>query len=166
MAVDVFLKLGEIKGESQDSKHKDEIEIESFSFGQAADASEMGQRSGSIDLQDFSFVIPMSKASPALMKICATGEHVAKGTYPTPDAQLVVRSVGQTASEFLSIKFYDVMISSYQTGAAAAQAATKPMDQFSMWFAKVELEYKPQSPTGQLGPAVYFKWDRIKGEAY
>ena len=33
MASNIFAKLGDIKGESQDAKHKDEIEVLSFSWG-------------------------------------------------------------------------------------------------------------------------------------
>lgn len=158
MAVDVFLKIGDIKGESTDSKHKDEIEIESFSFGQAADATEAGQRPGKVDLQDFSFVMPLNAASPTLMTRCADGKHIA-------DALLTVRTAsGQNPQEFMKIKFVDVLISSFQNG--GSQADIFPTDQFSMWFAKIELDYRPQSPTGALGPSVFFKWDRIKGETY
>ena len=35
MASDIFAKLGDIKGESLDDKHKDEIEILSWSWGVA-----------------------------------------------------------------------------------------------------------------------------------
>jgi type VI secretion system secreted protein Hcp len=164
MAVDVFLKIGDIKGESLDSKHKDEIEIESFSFGQAADASESGQRSGKVDLQDFQFVMTINKATAALMTHCATGEHITGGDAKTGDAMLTVRSVGQTPDDFLKILFFDVMVSSYQN--AAMQTDVRPMDQFSLWFAKIELEYRPQDAKGTLGPPVHFKWDRIKGETY
>ena len=33
MATDIFAKIGDIKGESLDAKHKDEIEVLSFSWG-------------------------------------------------------------------------------------------------------------------------------------
>ena len=33
MASDIFAKIGDIKGESLDDKHKDEIEVLSFSWG-------------------------------------------------------------------------------------------------------------------------------------
>jgi type VI secretion system (T6SS) effector Hcp len=33
MASDIFAKIGDIKGESSDSKHKDEIEVLSYSWG-------------------------------------------------------------------------------------------------------------------------------------
>jgi type VI secretion system secreted protein Hcp len=35
MATDIFAKIGDIKGESTDAKHKDEIEVLSFSWGVA-----------------------------------------------------------------------------------------------------------------------------------
>ncbi len=35
MATEIFAKIGDIKGESLDSKHKDEIEVLSFSWGVA-----------------------------------------------------------------------------------------------------------------------------------
>lgn len=162
MAVDIFLKLGDIKGESVDAKHKDEIDIESFSFGQAGVASEAGQRTGKVDLQDFQFVMRMNRASPSLMKLCANGQHVTGGA--AGDATLTVRKAGQDPVEFLKIKFYDVMISSYQHGGQESDVSLA--DQFSLWFAKVELEYAQQLLTGQLGPSTFFKYDRIKGETY
>jgi len=33
MASDIFIKIGDIKGESNDDKHKDEIEVMSWSWG-------------------------------------------------------------------------------------------------------------------------------------
>ena len=39
MAADIFAKIGDIKGESLDSKHKDEIEVLSFSWGLTNGAS-------------------------------------------------------------------------------------------------------------------------------
>jgi type VI secretion system secreted protein Hcp len=162
MAVDIFLKLGDIKGESMDSKHKDEIEIESFSFGQAGDVNDAGQRPGKISMQDFHFVMRLSRATPKLMEKAAKGEKVVSGT--TDHALLIVRTAGQTPTEFLKIKFYDALISSIQNTGAAAD--TFPADQFSLWFGKIEVEYRPQDAKGGLGPAEYFKWDRIKGETY
>jgi type VI secretion system secreted protein Hcp len=167
MAVDIFLKLGDIKGESVDAKHRDEIDIESFSFGQAGVASETGQRTAKVELQDFQFVIRMNRASPKLMERAANGAHIKNpnsdaGT--VADATLVVRKAGADPVEFLKVKFYDVMISSYQHGGQESDPSL--VDQFSLWFAKVELEYAHQLATGQLGPSTFFKYDRIKGETY
>jgi type VI secretion system secreted protein Hcp len=163
MAVD-FLKIGDIKGESLDAKHKDEIQIESFSFGQAGDANaDTGQRTGKVAMQDYSFVMPINVATPRLMTYCADGNHINSGS-SLGDALITVRKAGQTQVEFLKIKFFDVMISSYQSG--ASQADTVPTDQFSLWFGKIELGYYRQNPDGSLAAPVYFRWDRIKGESF
>ncbi len=161
MAVDIFLKLGDIKGESLDSKHKDEIEIESFSFGQAGDVNDAGQRPGKISMQDFHFAIPTSKATPKLMEKAAKGDKVVSGDVY---AQLIVRKAGANPVEYLKVKFYDVMISSVQNGVAASDQV--PIDQFTLWFGKIDFSYSPQKPDGSLDSPVFFKWDRIKGEVW
>ena len=116
MAVDMFLKISDIKGESTDAKHPGEIEIESFSFGQAADTTDAG-RVGKASMQDFHFVMHMNKATPPLMQKAAKGDKVVSGL---DYALLTVRKVGATQAEFLKIKFYDALISSFQNGTAAA----------------------------------------------
>jgi type VI secretion system secreted protein Hcp len=164
MAVDIFLKLGDIKGESVVKGHEGSIEIESFSFGQAANATQdTGQRTGKVELQDYSFVMPINVASPTLMTYCADGRHLLKGGL-TPDATLTLRKGGTTPVDFVKIRFFDVMLSSFQAGGAKADLI--PTDQFSLWFGKIELGYYQQSPTGQLLPPVFFRWDRIKGESW
>ena len=45
MATDIFMKLGDIKGESLDDKHKGEIEVMSYSWG-VTNAGSMGVGSG------------------------------------------------------------------------------------------------------------------------
>ena len=70
-----------IEGESQDAKHKSEIDVESWSWsesnvGDAAHRGGMG--AGKVHMQDFHFVMKINKASPKLMLACATGEHIKK----------------------------------------------------------------------------------------
>ena len=58
MAYDSFLKIEGIKGESLDSKHKDEIEVLSFSWGATQPgAFGGGGGTGKVSAQDFSFVV-------------------------------------------------------------------------------------------------------------
>ena len=80
--VDYFLKFDGIKGESTDAKHKDEIDIEAWSWGEtnaAGHASGGGGGAGKVSMQDFHFVMRMNTASISLMKACATGEHIKDG---------------------------------------------------------------------------------------
>src|SRR5260370_20586 len=149
MAVDYFLKLEGIQGESKDSKHQDEIEIGSFSFGatQSGSFSAMGGGgSGKVSMQDFHFTIPTQKASPKLLLACATGEHIKK-------AILTCRKAGKEQQEFLKYTFSDLLISSYQTG-GSAHGDIVPTDQISFNYAKIVTEYKPQKPDGTLDSPV------------
>ena len=76
MPSDIFAKLGDIKGESLDAKHKDEIEVLSFSWGVAntvAPGGGGGGGAGKATFHDLSFVHRIDSASPLLMKACATG---------------------------------------------------------------------------------------------
>ena len=153
-AVDYFIKFDGIKGESTDAKHKDEIDIESWSWGATnAGAARSGSRAaaGKVSLQDFHFVMRLNKSSPALMRSCATGQHIKSAT-------LTGRKAGKSQQEYLTFKFYDVLVSSYQTGGSESGDVV-PTDQVSFNFAKIEIEYKVQKPDGSLAPGDQFKFD-------
>jgi len=154
-AVDIFLKLDGIKGESLDDKHKDEIELSSFSFGLANPSVHVnggGGASGKVSFQDIHFTSKVSSASPMLMLACASGQHIKEG-------QITVRKAGdnrQTGTEFLFYKFETVVITSVQDSISTDEG---PSESVSFAFAKVNIEYKPQKPDGSLGAAVEFGWD-------
>src|SRR6187402_1470714 len=101
MAFDAFLKIEGIDGESGDSKHKDEIEILSFSWGVSNPSSLSGAGGGGglgrAMLQDFSLTHRVDKSSPILFLSCCTGKHI-------PSATLTCRKSGATQLEFLKIK--------------------------------------------------------------
>jgi type VI secretion system secreted protein Hcp len=153
-AVDYFLKFDGIKGESTDAKHKDEIDIESWSWGETharPAGAGAGAGAGKVAMQDFHFVMRLNKASPALMKACATGQHIKMAT-------LTSRKAGKDQQEYLIFKFHDVLVSSVQTS-GSEHADVVPTDQVSFNFAKIEVEYKQQKPDGSLVPGAQFKFD-------
>ena len=153
MAIDYFLKIDGIKGESADAKHKDEIDIESFSWGMSEAAVHQtggGSGAGKVSISDFNFMMQFNVASPALMKSCATGQHIKLAT-------LTCRKAGKDQQEFLTIKFSDVLVSSYQTSGSAGD--DRPTDSVSLNFAKIEVEYKQQAKDGTLGPGGKFGFD-------
>ncbi len=152
--VDYFLKLDGIPGESNDSKHKQEIEIESFSWGatQSGTASHGGGLGGGrVNMQDFHFVMRINKSSPKLMLACAQGDHI-------KTAVLTCRKAGKEQQEYLKITFSDLMVSSYQTGGSGGQSVV-PIDQISLNYTKIEIEYKEQKPDGSLGGAIKAWYD-------
>ena len=150
----MFLKIDGIDGESADSTHGGEFQIESFSWGATNAGSSAlggGAGSGKVSMQDFHFVINYGKHSPKLMEACATGSHI-------PKATLTCRKAGGDKMEFLKITFSDILISSYQTGASAA-GSELPMDQCSFNYTKIEKEYKEQKADGTLGGTVKAGYD-------
>lgn len=152
MSIDYFLKIDGIAGESVDAKHKNEIQLEAFSWGetnQAPPAAGGGGGAGKVQIQDFSFTMRLNKASPKLMLACAKGQHLKLATF-------TARHASKAQQEFLVLKFTDVLVSSYQTGGTVDVI---PMDQISLAFAKVEMEYRPQKPDGSLDAPVKAGWD-------
>lgn len=158
-AVDYFLKLDGIDGESTDSKHKGEIDLESWSWGETQTGSHSaggGGGAGKVHMQDFHFVMRMNKASPKLMLACATGEHIKK-------AVLTMRKAGKEQQEYAKITMSDLLVSSFQTG-GSAKGDIIPLEQISLNYAKIEFEYKEQKPDGTLGGAVKAGYDVKKNE--
>jgi type VI secretion system secreted protein Hcp len=153
--VDYFLKFDGIKGESADAKHKDEIDVEAWSWGETNTARPPagggGGGGGKVAMQDFHFVMRMNTASVSLMKACATGQHIKEAT-------LTARKAGKGQQEFLVVKMNDVLISSYQTGGSEGGDPV-PTDQVSFNFAKIDVEYKRQKPDGALDAGIHFKYD-------
>jgi type VI secretion system secreted protein Hcp len=101
-------------------------------------------------MQDFHFTMQLNRASPALMRACATGQHIKTAT-------LSARKAGKGQQEYLTFKFRDVLVSSFQT--AGTEETPVPTDSVSFNFAKIEVEYKPQKSDGSLGSAVEFRYD-------
>jgi type VI secretion system secreted protein Hcp len=148
MAVDYFLKIKGIEGESKDSKHTNEIDVLSFSWGETQTGTHAGGGgggAGKVSMQDFHFVMKTNKASPKLLLACANGEHI-------PEAIMVCRKAGKDQQDFMKLKFYDLLVSSYQTGGSSTGDEI-PMDQISLNYAKIEYEYREQNADGTMqGP--------------
>ena len=152
MASDIFAKLGDIKGESLDDKHKDEIEVLSYSWG-VTNAGSMAHGSGGgegkASFHDLSFIHRYDKSSPVLMQYCATGVHLKEAT-------ITNRKAGKGQQEYLIIKMNDVIVTGVTHGNSGSDGATENV---SVAFAKVAVEYKPQKPDGSLDAGVHFKYD-------
>ena len=153
MASDIFAKIGTIKGESTDAKHKGEIEVQSWSWGVTQSgtiAHGGGGGAGKASFHDFNFTHRIDKASPLLMKACATGSHI-------PDATITVRKAGKGPQEYLIIKMSDVIITSVVMSVVGEELTTA--ENVTSQAAKVDLEYRAQKADGSLEPGIHFKYD-------
>jgi len=151
MSSDIFAKIGDIKGESVDAKHKDEIELLSFSWGvtNSGTIGSGGGGAGRETFRDLSIVHNVDKASPRLLAACATGLHL-------KDATITQRKAGKGQQEYLIIKMNDVIITGVTLSDTSGEAGSETV---SLAFAKVDLEYKPLKPDGSLDQGINFKFD-------
>lgn len=150
-AIDIFFKLGDIKGESKDVDHKGEIDVLSWSWGLAGPSRNSPgvpqQPVGpakqacaqSINLVKFTDV-----ASPLLMANAALGTNIA-------NAKLALRKT-EASEDFLVITLKDVIISGIATGASGSEDT--PTESVTLNYSSARVSFKPQNATGGPGNAV------------
>ena len=150
---DMFLKIEGIDGESQDDRHKNEIQIDSFSLGAAnsgSGGSNLGSGTSKVKVEDIHFTKQIDKASPNLFINCCSGKHI-------PTAVLTVRKAGENPQDYFTITLTDVLISSHSI--SGHDGGGMPSDTFSLNFSKIKHEYKTQTASGTLGPAIAKTYD-------
>ncbi|CAM3898701.1 MULTISPECIES: Hcp family type VI secretion system effector [Ectopseudomonas] len=155
MAVDIFIKIGDIKGESQDKTHKDEIEVLNWSWGMSQSGNMhtgTGGGAGKVSIQDLSLTKFVDKATPNLMMHCSSGKHVPKVT-------LTVRKAGGDSQvEYLIINLEEVLISSLSTGGSGND--DRLIENITLNFAKVTVDYQPQKADGtKEGGPIKYGWN-------
>jgi type VI secretion system secreted protein Hcp len=150
-ASDYLLEIEGIKGESSDTKHKDTIEISSFSWGMTQTGSSAGGGgAGKVSVHDISITKSVDKSSPKLMLQCCTGQHI-------PTAMLYYSKVLPLGArvEYLKIKLSDILVSGYNfaPGGGGGGGLT-PTDSISLNFTKIEMTYIVHDANGVPGEVV------------
>jgi type VI secretion system secreted protein Hcp len=153
MAVDMFIKIGALKGEARDSVHKEEIDVLAWSWGISNSGSAHvggGAGAGKCNVQDLSITKYIDKTSPDLMLACCNGKHFDKAT-------LTVRKAGETPLEYIIINVEDLIITSVSTGGSGGE--DRLTENVTLNFARVKLMYKEQTPTGAVGDKPEMGWN-------
>jgi type VI secretion system secreted protein Hcp len=153
MAMDIFIKIGDLKGESIDDKHKEEIQVLAWSWGMSQSGTTHmgpGGGSGKVAVQDLSFTHFIDKSSPNLMLACANGKHFS-------EALLTVRKAGEKPLEYLKITMHDLIVTSCTTGGSGGE--DRITENVSLNFAKFKVEYTPQKKDGSGDAPVTIGWD-------
>jgi type VI secretion system secreted protein Hcp len=145
LAVDMFLKIDGVTGESTDERHKGEIDIVSFSWEIAPKTGDLTGRTARVCAHDISFVKSVDSASPVLISGAIVGTIA-------PKATLSMRKAGEGQKEFLTIELVNVLVSSVSH--AGSNSAGNPIEQFTVNFTGGTVTYKPQKPDGSLGTPV------------
>jgi type VI secretion system secreted protein Hcp len=153
MAMDMFIKIGALKGEARDSIHKEEIDVLAWSWGLSNSGSAQqgsGAGAGKVNVQDLSFTKYLDKSTPDLMLAACNGKHFDKAT-------LTVRKAGESPLEYLLITMEEVLISSVSTGGSGGE--DRLTENVTLNFAKVKVQYKEQTATGAVGDKPEMGWD-------
>ena len=155
MAVDIFLKIEGIAGESQDEKHRSEIDVLAWSWGLAQSGTTHmgpGAGSGKVAVQDITFTKYCDKATTNILKYCSNGKHIAK-------ALLTIRKAGGDAPvEYFKLDMNDLIVSSYATG-GSADGLDRLQETVTLNFRKFTVTYTEQTQQGTPGAATEATWD-------
>lgn len=142
MAVDMFLELDGIKGESVDKVHKEKIDILAWSWGMSNSGTfhhGSGGGAGKANFQDLSVTKYIDKSSATLLSNCATGKHIAKG-------KLIIRKAGDKPLEYLTISLEKILVTAVSTGGSSGEE--RLTENVTLNFAKVTTDYKIQDDKG------------------
>jgi type VI secretion system secreted protein Hcp len=153
MAVDMFMKIDPLKGESRDKVHAGEIDVLAWSWGLTNSGSAQmggGAGAGKVNCQDLSFTKYVDQSSPDLMLACCNGKHFAT-------AILVVRKAGETPLEYIIITLSEVLISSVSSGGAGGE--DRLTENVSLNFAKAKYQYVQQTASGGAGAKPEMTYD-------
>jgi type VI secretion system secreted protein Hcp len=159
MAIEYHLKFGSIKGESAATKHKEEIELLSWSWGASNPTTFVGSgmSAGRVSMSDLTITKRVDKASPKLLELLVTGKHADTATLTCSK-----QTGGKTPDDFLTIKLSEVYVSSYHTSGGAGEDVGTESLSFS--YGKIDYDYKEQKSDGSLVSAGDVEYDLRKRE--
>jgi len=153
MAVDMFLKLDDVKGESRDSKHAGEIDVLAWSWGMSQSGTTHtggGGGAGKVSVQDISITKYVDKSSPNLMLACCNGKHY-------KEALLTIRKAGEKPLEYVKITMKEVIVSAVSTGGSGGE--DRLVETVTFNFAEFKTEYTPQKADGSGDAAIEIAWN-------
>lgn len=159
-AIDMFLKIEGIEGESTDKVHSKDIDVLAWSWGMSSTSSFLaggGGTTGQVHLQDISITKYVDKSTPTLLLDCANGKQRGK-------MELFLRKPGDKPLEFLVITFENVLVTSVSTGGSGGE--DRLTENVTFTFAKITVAYKAQNADGSGDKAQEFKWDQVKNEEF
>jgi type VI secretion system secreted protein Hcp len=156
MAIDVYLQIDGIKGESTDDKHKDWIECTAVNWGvsqpRSATASTGGGHTAErCEHKEVVFSKLADLASPILLQTCSAGKTI-------PKAKLeFMRADGQgDRIKYFEIELENVLIGSIMP---TVEEGSIIQERVGLKFSKIKWKYTQQKVTGGAGGNTSGGWD-------
>ena|SRR5436309_2816936 len=157
MAESIWIKVDGCKGEATDSKHTDEIDVDTWHWGLAApiDPAGTGLSAGETTASALTVSKTFDMASPNLILFCASQKPLGK-------VVLTQRKRGDSPIENVKITMENAVVASVQdSGSGDGVPVTESV---SFAFTGVSIEYTPQKDDGTAGAAVTAGWDFAKNQ--
>lgn len=153
MAMDVFIKIGNIEGESRDEKHAKEIDVLQWGWGVSQSGSAhlgTGAGAGKVQVQDLTLTKYVDRSTTALLLAACKGTHYDK-------AVLTVRKAGDKPLEYLKITLENLLVTNVTTGGSGSE--DRLVENVTLNFAKFKVEYTEQDAKGAAGKTSTAAWD-------
>src|ERR1700754_445699 len=154
MAIDAFMKLGDLAGESPVKGFEDQMQVLAWSWGLSQTGTThmgTGGGAGKVNVQDLSFTRYVDKASPAIILACCKGTHYDKAT-------LTLRKAGGDPLAYLTVTLTDVIITSVSGGGSSGE--DRQTENVTLNFASFAYAYQPQDNKGaKKGGAIEVKYN-------
>jgi type VI secretion system secreted protein Hcp len=151
-AVDYFLEVNGVPGESQDAKFAKSIDVEAYSWAASANSEKKGN---TVNLSDLSISKRVDVASPALFQRLVQGTTI-------PSVELIARRAGESQLVFLRYCLEDVQVTSIQQAGSGGEDSSQ--ENVSFAYAAVSQQYTPQDAKGSGGPSVFAGWNATTGD--
>ncbi|MGB6690040.1 MAG: type VI secretion system tube protein Hcp [Terracidiphilus sp.] len=142
MAVDYFLTLDGIQGESEDEKHKNDIQILSWSWGGSQTSSVAGtggSGAGKVSLSDFSVMTYFDKSTPKFFKSICAGTHIKTG-------EMNAIKSGSDGKPYLKVDFKELFVTSLQISGSSEI----PSVSISFSYNEIKIDYSTQNEQGNV----------------
>jgi type VI secretion system secreted protein Hcp len=157
MAIDVYLQIDGIKGESQDDKHKDWIEVTGVHWGvfqpRSATASTGGGHTAErAELDDISFSKLADLSSPTLAQTCAMGK-----TIPKAKLEFFRADAADARVKYFEIELENVLIGMIKPHMGGAESYLSEI--VNLKFSKIKWKYTQQKISGGSGGNTAGGWD-------
>jgi type VI secretion system secreted protein Hcp len=150
---DFFIKIEGINGESQDSKHKNWIDVLNFGYSVSQSSSMFTGGGGGVGKASFdalSFTHYVDRATPNLLQYCAAGKHV-------PTVEVSACKAGDGSKEYMHITLTDCIITS--AGPTGSTDDARVWETVGISYSKIKIEVKEQNADGSMGAAITGTWD-------
>lgn len=157
MAIDVYLQIQNIKGESADDKHKEWIEVTGIHWGvhqpKSATASTGGGHTAErAELSEISFSKLCDISSPVLLQTCASGKTIPKAKFE------FFRADGNGER----VKYFDIELENVLIGMVSPHLGGNESflsENVNLKFSKVKWQYTQQKIGGGTGGNTAGGWD-------